>query len=251
MKKLMAANWKMYKTRDDAGQTARGLVGLAAGRIPADREILVIPPFTALSDVARELSGIPGFFLGAQNFYPSAQGAFTGEIAPDMLLDLGCAYALAGHSERRHILSESDGFVGQKVAFGLAAGLRMILCVGEKIEERKAGKVTEVVRRQLDAGLSGVAADVASETLVVAYEPVWAIGTGLTAGPADIAEAHGFVRELLRQRYGDKGNEIRILYGGSIKPENSGEIIVIDNVDGVLVGGASLRAESFAAIALA
>ena len=251
MKKLMAANWKMYKTRDEAEQTARGLVGLVAGRIPADREVLVIPPFTALSVVARELAAIPGFSLGAQNFYPAAQGAFTGEIAPDMLLDLGCAYALAGHSERRHVLGESDAFVGRKVAFGLAAGMRMILCVGEKIEERQAGLVREVVKRQLDAGLSDVVPDVHPETLVVAYEPVWAIGTGLTAGPADVAEAHGFVREMLRARYGEKGNEVRILYGGSVKPENSGEIIGIDNVDGVLVGGASLRAESFAAIALA
>jgi triosephosphate isomerase len=251
MKKLMAANWKMYKTRAEAVETARGLVELLAGRIPDDREVLITAPFTSLFAVADEIVSAPGVFLGAQNFYPAAQGAFTGEIAPDMLLDAGCSHALAGHSERRHILGESDAFVGQKVAFGLAAGLTMILCVGEKIEERKAGDLRRVLTRQLDAGLAQAGPDVDPETLVVAYEPVWAIGTGLTAGPGDIAEAHGFVREMLRSRYGEKANEIRILYGGSVKPENCGEIIGIDNVDGVLVGGASLRAESFAAIALA
>jgi len=251
MKKLMAANWKMYKTRAEAVETARSLVELLAGRLPDDREVLITAPFTALFAVADEIVSAPGVFLGAQNFYPAAQGAFTGEIAPDMLLDAGCAYALAGHSERRHVIGESDAFVGQKVAFGLSQGLSMVLCVGEKIEERKAGQLRQVLTRQLDEGLAQAGPDVDPETLVAAYEPVWAIGTGLTAGPADIIEAHQIVREILRSRYGDKANKIRILYGGSVKPENCGEIIAIDNVDGVLVGGASLRAESFAAIALA
>lgn len=251
MKKLMAANWKMYKTRAEAVETARTLAELLAGRLPSDREVLVIAPFTALYAVADEIFSAPSVSLGAQNLYPSAQGAFTGEIAPDMLLDAGCAYALAGHSERRHILGESDAFVGRKVAFGLASGLSMILCVGEKIEERKAGELEAVLARQMEAGLAQVDPGLDPQTLVIAYEPVWAIGTGLTAGPADIAQAHGIVREMLRSRYGEKANEIRILYGGSVKPENCGEIIAIDNVDGVLVGGASLRAESFAAIALA
>jgi len=251
MKKLMAANWKMYKTRAEAVETARLFTELIAGRLPADREVLLVPPFTSLFAVADEIVSAPGVFLGAQNFYPAAQGAFTGEIAPDMLLDAGCAYALAGHSERRHILGESDGFVGEKVAFGLAAGLSMVLCVGEKIEQRKAGELRQVLTRQMDAGLAQAAMGADMSALVVAYEPVWAIGTGLTAGPGDIAEAHGIVRELLRARYGEKANDIRILYGGSVKPDNCGEIIGIDNVDGVLVGGASLRAESFAAIALA
>jgi triosephosphate isomerase len=251
MKKLMAANWKMYKTRADAVETARSLVELLAGRLPDDREVLITAPFTSLFAVADEIVSAPGVFLGAQNFYPAPQGAFTGEIAPDMLLDAGCAYALAGHSERRHVIGESDAFVGQKVAFGLASGLSMILCVGEKIEERKAGQLRQVLTRQLDEGLAQAGPDVDPETLVVAYEPVWAIGTGLTAGPADITQAHELVREILRSRYGEKANKIRILYGGSVKPENCGEIIAIDNVDGVLVGGASLRAESFAAIALA
>jgi len=251
MKKLMAANWKMYKLRDEAGQVASELASRLSGRLPADREVLVIPPFTALSSVAGALAGTPGFALGAQNFYPSAQGAFTGEIAPDMLTDAGCRYALAGHSERRHILGEDDALVGRKVAFGLSAGLSMILCVGEKVEERQTGQVESVLTRQLTAGLRDVPATVTPQELAVAYEPVWAIGTGLTAGPEEIAQAHAVVRAFLVKRLGPMGASIRILYGGSVKPGNAGQIMGIDNVDGVLVGGASLLAESFAAIVTA
>ena len=249
MKKLMAANWKMFKLRGEAGATAAGLVSRLSGKLPADREVLVIPPFTSLWAVGEALAGAPGFALGAQNFYPSKQGAFTGEIAPDMLLDAGCRYALAGHSERRHILGEDDAVVGRKMAFGLSAGLSMILCVGEKVEERKAGQVEAVLARQLTAGLEGLGAT--PETVAVAYEPVWAIGTGLTAGPEEIAGAHGFVRDFLVSRFPGLGGDIRILYGGSVKPANAGQILGIDNVDGVLVGGASLEADSFAAIAAA
>ncbi len=248
MKKLMAANWKMYKLRGEAAATAADLAGRLAGKVPADREVLVIPPFMSLFAVAEALDGQPGFSLGAQNFYPSGQGAFTGEIAPEMLLEAGCRFALAGHSERRHILGEDDAFVGRKVAFGLAAGLSMILCVGEKIEERQAGQVEAVLQRQLEAGLADVPASVTPVELAIAYEPVWAIGTGLTAGPAEIAEAHAMVRRFLIGRFGQTGSSIRILYGGSVKPGNAGQIMGIDNVDGVLVGGASLESESFSAI---
>ncbi|WP_428558966.1 MAG: triose-phosphate isomerase [Solidesulfovibrio sp. DCME] len=252
MKKLMAANWKMYKLAGEAGDTAAALRAALDGKLPADREVLVIPPFTALGPTRQALDGAAGFALGAQNFYPSKQGAFTGEIAPDMLLDAGCRYALAGHSERRHILGEDDALVGRKVAFGLAAGLSMILCVGEKIEERQAGEVEAVVSRQLTAGLADVPADVSPDAVAIAYEPVWAIGTGLTAGPAEVDEAHAVVRARLVARFGPQiGAKIRILYGGSVKPGNAGEILGIDNVDGVLVGGASLEAGSFAAIVTA
>ena len=252
MKKLMAANWKMYKLAGEAGETAAALRARLDGKLPADREVLVIPPFTALGAAGQALAGAAGFALGAQNFYPSKQGAFTGEIAPDMLLDAGCAYALAGHSERRHILGEDDAMVGRKVGFGLAAGLAMILCVGEKIEERQAGQVEAVLARQLTAGLAEVPADVSPDKLAVAYEPVWAIGTGLTAGPAEVADAHKVVRAHLVARFGPQtGAAVRILYGGSVKPGNAGELLGIDNVDGVLVGGASLEAESFAAIVTA
>jgi triosephosphate isomerase len=251
MKKLMAANWKMYKLAGQAGQTAAELVAALAGKLPEDREVLVIPPFTALGATGAALAGNPGFALGAQNFYPAGQGAFTGEIAPEMLVDAGCRYALAGHSERRHILGEDDAMVGRKVGFGLQSGLAMILCVGEKVEERQAGALEAVLRRQLEAGLAEVAADIAPEALAVAYEPVWAIGTGLTAGPSEVAEAHALVRSMLVARLGAVGGKIRILYGGSVKPGNAGQILAIDNVDGVLVGGASLEAGSFAAIVTA
>ncbi|HML56084.1 MAG TPA: triose-phosphate isomerase [Solidesulfovibrio magneticus] len=251
MKKLMAANWKMYKLRGEAGKTAAELVAALAGKLPADREVLVIPPFTALGATGEALAGQAGFALGAQNFYPSGQGAFTGEIAPEMLLDAGCSYALAGHSERRHILGEDDAMVGRKVGFGLKSGLSMILCVGEKVEERKAGQLEAVLRRQIEAGLAEVPADIAPEKLAVAYEPVWAIGTGLTAGPEEVAEAHALVRAMLVERLGAVGGKIRILYGGSVKPGNAGQLLGIDNVDGVLVGGASLEAGSFAAIVTA
>jgi triosephosphate isomerase len=252
MKKLMAANWKMYKLMSQAASTASGLVARLDGKLPEDREVLVIPPFTALWAVGAAFAGKAGFSLGGQDFYPEKQGAFTGEIAPDMLRDAGCRYALTGHSERRHILGEDDAFVGKKTAFGLASGLSVILCVGEKVEERKAGQVEAVVARQLAAGLADVPADVSPENLAVAYEPVWAIGTGLTAGPKEVEEAHAMIRAWLRARFGEQiGAGVRILYGGSVKPGNAGEILGIDNVDGVLVGGASLEAESFAAIVTA
>ena len=251
MKKLMAANWKMHKLRDGAAATAAELAALLSGKLPEDREVLVIPPFTVLPAVGAALGGASGIALGGQNFYPSGQGAFTGEIAPDMLLDCGCRYALAGHSERRHILGEDDALVGRKVAFGLGAGLSIILCVGEKLEERQTGQVETVLTRQLATGLADVGPSVTAGELAVAYEPVWAIGTGLTAGPAEIAAAHAVVREYLVKRFPGIGREIRILYGGSVKPNNAGQILGIDNVDGVLVGGASLEATSFAAIATA
>jgi triosephosphate isomerase len=251
MKKLMAANWKMYKTVAEGAATAVELARLLEGRLPADREVLVCPSFTMLSAVAPALNGAAGCFVGAQNFYPAGQGAFTGEIAPEQLLDLGCAYALAGHSERRHVLGEGDEFIGKKVAFGLDAGLKMILCVGETIEERRAGQVEAVLARQLEKGLAGVLGSATAANLAVAYEPVWAIGTGEVAGPAEILAAHAFVREKLVSLLPAEGAAVRILYGGSVKPDNAGTIIRLDNVDGVLVGGASLKADSFSQIVLA
>ena len=251
MPKLMAANWKMYKTKSEALETARALGKNLKGRMPRDREVLVLPPFTALADVAEVLSRQPGFFLGAQNFYPSAQGAFTGEICPDQLLDLGCTFALAGHSERRHILGENDETVGRKTAFGLRSGLRIILCIGETLKERKAGKVEEILEGQIRVGTADLSTTIEAQSLAVAYEPVWAIGTGEVAQPADITSAHGFIRQMLETLFPETGAEMRILYGGSVKPANCSQIINLDNVDGVLVGGASLEAESFADIVLA
>jgi len=251
MNKLFAANWKMHKTAAEARQTATELVGLVSGKLKAGREVMIIPPFTALAPVAEALGGAKNLLLGAQNFYPQKQGAFTGEISPAMLLDAGATFALTGHSERRHVLGESDGMVGTKTAFGLEAGLGIILCVGEKIDERKAGELQAVLERQIRAGVRDVPKDIAPERLALAYEPVWAIGTGEVAGPREILEAHAFVRRMLTELFGVSASEMRILYGGSVKPDNASEIIALDNVDGVLVGGASLKADEFSRIVLA
>ena len=251
MNMLFAANWKMHKTTAEARQTAAELVALVSGKLKPGREVMIIPPFTALAPVAEALGNAKGFLLGAQNFYPQKQGAFTGEISPGMLLDVGAGCALSGHSERRHVLGESDALVGEKTAFGLASGLNVILCVGEKEGERKAGELEAVLERQIKAGLQGVPRDIAPSRLALAYEPVWAIGTGLVAGPKEILEAHAIVRRILVETFGPTASAMRILYGGSVKPDNASEIIALDNVDGVLVGGASLKADEFSRIVLA
>ena len=251
MKKLMAANWKMFKTWEEARSTAEELVNLAASKLPEDREVLIFPPFTALKTVAGTLSEAARFSAGGQDFYVEEEGAFTGEISPMMLMDIGAVYGLTGHSERRHVLGENDEYIGNKTAYGLSAGLKVVFCIGEKIDERKGGKIEEVLERQLRVGLKNVPVDIAPENLSVAYEPVWAIGTGEVAGPEEIVEAHTFVRKTLLSIFGEKANEMRILYGGSVKPANCAEIIALDNVDGVLVGGASLQSESFSQIVLA
>ena len=251
MKKLMAANWKMFKTHDEGVATARELVELVSGRLPDDRDVLVIPPFTLLHAVGQVLAGHKGMLLGGENFYPADQGAFTGEICPEQLLDLGCSHALAGHSERRHILGETDEFVGKKVAFGLEKGLAVILCIGETLEDRRQGRVEEVLSGQLHKGLLGVGKEVDADKIVIAYEPVWAIGTGEVAGSKEILQAHGMIRSKLVDMFGNPGETFRILYGGSVKPDNCASILALDNVDGVLVGGASLKAESFSRIVLA
>lgn len=250
MKKLMAANWKMFKTWDEAVITARKLAELV-GTVPDDREVLIFPSFTSLKGVSKELASKSGFSTGGQDFYTEEQGAFTGEISPKMLKSCGAVFGLTGHSERRHVLGETDEFIGKKTAYGIEAGLKVVLCVGELIEERKAGKVEEVVDRQIREGLKDVPRDIDPERISVAYEPVWAIGTGEVAGPEEIVEAHGFCRKILQDIFGEKANEIRILYGGSVKPDNCSQIISLDNVDGVLVGGASLEGESFSKIVLA
>lgn len=251
MKKLMAANWKMYKTVAEGVQTATELMQLLANNVLQDREVLLCPSFTMLGAMGPVLSKVPGCFLGSQNFYPAPQGAYTGEIAPDQLMALGCTHALAGHSERRHVLGENDQFIGQKMAFGLNAGLAMILCIGETITERRAGQVEDVLARQLKLGLADSIPMATGKTLAVAYEPVWAIGTGEVAGPDEIVAAHTFVRDQLVSLLPEHGQQVRILYGGSVKPDNAGVIIRLDNVDGVLVGGASLQAKSFSQIVLA
>lgn len=243
---LFAANWKMNKTRVEAAATASDLAArlndFHAG------EVLLIPGFTCLEAARSAIAGVPAFSLGAQDVYPAEKGAFTGEVAPGQLLDAGCAYVLTGHSERRHVLGEADEFVGRKTAFAAAAGLKPILCVGETLPERQGGRLEEVLTRQLATGCAEISS---SEGLAIAYEPVWAIGTGVTATIQDIVQAHAFVRGWLASRFGANGDSVRILYGGSVTPKNARDILAVDNVNGVLVGGASLDAESFAAICLA
>ncbi len=248
MKKLMAANWKMYKTGAEAVATVNEMAEILKGTAPEGREIAVFVPFTALEAASAAMKSIAGASTGAENVYPANEGAFTGEISPVMIKACGAAWVLTGHSERRHILGESDAFVGEKTAFALQSGLRVMLCIGETLEERESGLLRNVLERQLKLGLKNVPAETPAEALAIAYEPVWAIGTGKTATNDDIVETHAICRELMREIMGDKADETPLLYGGSVKPANAGSILTLDNVDGVLVGGASLKAESFAQI---
>ena len=247
MRKLIAANWKMYKTRAEAEATASQLAGLL-GTVPDGHEVILFAPFTAIEATKRGVNGLKGLHVGAQNLYPVAEGAFTGEISAAMLRDVGAEWVLTGHSERRHILGDSDQFVCEKTAFALDAGLHVVLCIGETLEEREGGRLEEVLRRQLDTGLKKVPSDLDPDRLAVAYEPVWAIGTGKVAAGSDVVEAHAIVRNLLGSFLGSKSAHIAILYGGSVKPGNAASLLCLDNVDGLLVGGASLQAESFANI---
>jgi triosephosphate isomerase len=250
VKKLMAANWKMHKTQADARETARSLIA-SLSAMPGDREVVVFAPYTALGACAGEFQGKGAFFLGAQNVYPEDHGAFTGEISPAMLRDAGCAYVLAGHSERRALFHEDSAFIGKKTAFALKAGLKVTLCIGETLEEREGNKLARVLGEQCEKGLALVDDAVSELDLSIAYEPVWAIGTGKVAGPKEILETHALIRKLLTARFPKQGTKIRILYGGSVKPDNAPEIIQLDNVDGVLVGGASLDAATMRRIVLA
>lgn len=242
---LIAGNWKMNLDRE-------GAVALAAAiaqrtREIDDVEILLCPAFVHLAPVADALRGSQ-LKLGGQNMYYEAQGAFTGEISTAMLIDVGCTYVILGHSERRHILGETDELVAKKVASALAAQLTPILCVGELLAEREAGKTSEVIRRQFEGSLAGVS-DQQMKQVVIAYEPVWAIGTGKVATPAQAEEVHSDLRRLIAHRYNKaRAESVRILYGGSVKAANAAELLGQSNVDGALVGGASLSAEEFVGI---
>lgn len=249
MHKIIAANWKMYKDRTQAATTAGELAAVLPEILPAGREVIVFPPFTAIESVARVFDGKKGLAVGGQNFYPAPEGAFTGEISIDMLRDVGAQWVLAGHSERRHVFGESDELVARKAVFALSHGLKTMLCIGEKLEEREQGSLYAVLERQLtaffEARPDGMAGETLPGRLAIAYEPVWAIGTGKVAGPGEVREAHGVTRALLERFVGDSGKKLPILYGGSVKQDNAGALIALDNVDGLLVGGASLEAQSF------
>jgi triosephosphate isomerase len=247
-KPIVVGNWKMYTIAASAVALASDIVkGLGA----EDRVTVgVCPPFPYLSEVSKVLQGSK-VFLGGQNLYPEKEGAFTGEVSPAMLLDLGCRYVILGHSERRHKLGESDDFVSQKVRFALNSGLLVILCVGETLEEREANQTEAVLDRQLQSGLADLPSQ-AWQALVIAYEPVWAIGTGRNAAPEQAQEAHAFIRRRISQIAGEElATRIPIQYGGSVKPENARSLMSQPDVDGALVGGASLKAEQFLEIARA
>ena len=240
---LLAGNWKMYKTVPEGVALAQEIrAGLA---LPLkDRDVLVAPPFTALAAVAEALRG-SDVFLGGQNMHWEREGAFTGEISPAMLKHVGCSHAILGHSERRHIFGESDDMVARKTRAAVDNGLTPILCVGETLPERESSLTLEVVERQLERALRALTPDEASRA-VVAYEPVWAIGTGRTATPAQAQEVHAFIRKRLSATHGEPAAAAaRILYGGSVKPDNVDGLMAEPDVDGALVGGACLKAESF------
>jgi triosephosphate isomerase len=242
---IMAGNWKMHKTVDQS-VTLVAQLRSALGDV-ADREILVCPPFTALYAVAKVLQG-SNIRVGGQNLYPSEEGAYTGETSPTMLLDVGCTYVILGHSERRQYFQEGDQFVNQKLKVALQHGLKPILCVGETLEQRGEGRQKTVVSMQVERGLQGIPTE-AMKDVAIAYEPIWAIGTGHTATPGQADEMHAMIRNNLTGLYGDEvAQEVCIMYGGSVKPGNVDELMAQPEVDGALVGGASLNAESFARI---
>jgi triosephosphate isomerase len=239
---LIAGNWKLHKTVAEALQMVTTLKKDLTD--VKDRDIVVAPAFTALASVAEALAGSP-LALAAQNCYPQASGAFTGEVSPALLRDVGCRYVIVGHSERRSLFGESDDFIRQKVKAVLDEGLLAILCIGETLEERNENRTFEILEGQIDAGLKGIN-KAAAEGLTIAYEPVWAIGTGQTASDDQAEEAHRFIRDLLARRYDqDLADRIRILYGGSVKPDNVDGLMAMPNIDGALVGGASLKAADF------
>lgn len=244
---IIAGNWKMHKGPDAARAFARRLGELAPWG--ADRSLVLIPPAISLTALADELGEREGLYLGVQNIYWKEEGAFTGEISATMARDAGANVALVGHSERRHIFGETNDETRLKVAAALAAGITPILCVGETEAERDAGRVADVITAQLDDALKGLRPDEIGRC-IVAYEPVWAIGTGRNATPQDAAAAHSILKDRLETLCGTRaGRGVPILYGGSVKPENAADLIGAENVDGLLVGGASLDPESFVAIA--
>lgn len=243
--KIAAGNWKMNTDAMSGQDLAAGLVANVGGL--ALPEVLIFPPFPYLHQVGQMLVGSK-VQLGAQNCYCEPKGAFTGEVSPAMLRDVGCTWVLVGHSERRHILGESDEFLQRKVTAALAAGLRVVFCVGETLEQRQANQTESVVEGQLAAALGGLGSD-AWTNLVIAYEPVWAIGTGVNATPDQAQEVHRFIRSWLeKQVNANVASATRILYGGSVTAQNAASLLGQADVDGALVGGASLKVDDFTTI---
>jgi triosephosphate isomerase len=244
-KSLIAGNWKMNKTTVETGEFIEKFLDL----LPKGHqvEILIIPPYTGLETAGRLLEG-KGISLGGQNMHFETAGAFTGEISAQMLLDCGCNYVLLGHSERRTLFNEEDSLINRKLHKALSTGIRPILCVGESLKQHQQGETKQWLTAQLVAGFAGIdAAQV--EDIEIAYEPIWAIGTGKTASPAIAQDAIRMIRDWITSNYGkDEAEAVRIIYGGSVKPENTTDLVTQPDIDGALVGGASLDAEAFVQI---
>lgn len=237
-KPFIAANWKMNKTSSETREFISSFV--PAVKDVTDVDIVLAPPFTSLAIASENLKN-SNVLLAAQDMFYEEKGAYTGEVSPLMIVDIGCNYVIIGHSERRQYFNETDEVVNKKIVSAKKAGLGVIFCIGESLAERDAGKTFDVLQREITDGLKGVD----DKDIVVAYEPIWAIGTGKTATSEQAQEAHAYIRERLGFLYGNKADEIRILYGGSVTPDNIGSLMACKDVDGALVGGASLKVENF------
>ncbi|MDR0742718.1 MAG: triose-phosphate isomerase [Puniceicoccales bacterium] len=245
-KYLVAGNWKMNISSSDVGRLISEINAKIANVTKVD--VLVCPPFTSIQAAKDAIGSINNIFLGAQNFYPEKNGPYTGEVSAIMLRELGVSYVIIGHSERRTYFNEDDDFINRKVRFALGSSLIPILCIGETIEQRREGKEFNIIQSQLKDGLKSITVQEV-EKLIIAYEPVWAIGTGETATPKIAQEMHAFIRNSLEEMFNAKvANAIRILYGGSMKADNAEELLKENDIDGGLVGGASLKATSFCEI---
>lgn len=244
-KPFISGNWKMFKTVDEAVETAKSLVSVVSGQNA--RDIMIAPPYTDLFPVYQEIKNT-NVALGGQNLHFEKQGAFTGEISADMLLSCGCKYVIIGHSERRQFFGETDETVNRRISMALESGLIPVVCIGENESEREEGKTNSILDKQMKNGLKDIVVKNGQE-LIIAYEPVWAIGTGKTATPEIAEESHAFIRETIQGVFGEEfAQSTRIIYGGSVKPGNTAELMAMPDIDGALVGGASLEAQSFAEI---
>ena len=244
---VIAGNWKMNKTNEEAVKMLTELKGLV--KDVKDVKVIIGAPFTALSDAVKAVEG-SNIGIAAENVYPKASGAYTGEVSPVMLKSIGVKYVILGHSERREYFHETNEFINEKVKAVLENGMTPILCIGEKLEDREGGRTAQVTEKQIREGLAGITAEEA-KNIIVAYEPVWAIGTGKTATPEMAQETHKQIRDVLKDMFGSVADEMVIQYGGSMKPGNAAELLAQADIDGGLIGGASLEADSFAKIVLA
>ncbi|GJQ63435.1 MAG: triosephosphate isomerase [Melioribacteraceae bacterium] len=245
-KTVIAGNWKMNKNLSEAAELVNGLKAELAGKT-LNVGVIVCPPYVNIESVAKLAEGTE-IKVGAQNMYFEESGAYTGEISADMLKSVGAEYVILGHSERRTIFGENDEVINKKMKKALEAGLKPIFCIGETLEEREGGTMKEVIAKQVKGGLSGISEQELSE-IIVAYEPVWAIGTGVTASPDQAQEVHAYIRGMLKEMYSEvAADNMTIQYGGSVKPGNAKELLGMPDIDGALVGGACLKADSFAGI---